>query len=150
MKAISGFLLVIGLLFSCSVNPEPLAYGKDGCFTCKMTLIDTKFGAEVVTIKGKIYKFDDLNCMIDFYNTDNVLEENIAKSLVIDFSNPEKLIDGQTALYVHSDKIKSPMVSQIAAFSNRESLELFNKEWGGKVMNWNELVSLLNRNDSSK
>lgn len=112
--------------------------------------MDKKFGAEIVTLKGKVYKFDDLNCMISFYNTGYVPEENIAKSLVIDFANPEKLIDVQTAAYVQSDKIKTPMVSQVAAFSSMDLMEPFNKEWSGKVMNWNELVSLLNGNDSSK
>lgn len=150
MKSIPGILLALSLLFSCSVSPEPLNYGKDSCYTCKMTLIDKKFGAEVVTLKGKVYKFDDLNCLISFHNTGIVPEENISKSLVIDFANSEKLIDAETAVYVQSDQIKTPMVSQIAAFSSMEFLEPLNKEWRGKVMNWNELVSRLNENDSSK
>lgn len=150
MKSIPGILLALSLLFSCSVSPEPLNYGKDSCYTCKMTLIDKKFGAEIVTLKGKVYKFDDLNCMISFYNTGDVPEENIAKRLVIDFSDPEKLINAETAIYVQSEEIKTPMVSQVAAFSSKDLMEPFNKEWRGKVMTWNELVSLFNRNDSSK
>lgn len=150
MRSIPGIFLLLSLLFSCSVSPEPLNYGKDSCYTCKMTLVDKKFGAEVVTMKGKIYKFDDLNCMISFYNSGDVSEENIAESLVIDFAHPEKLIDAQTAVYVQSSEIKTPMVSQVAAFSSMEIMEPFNKEWQGKIMDWNELVSMLNGNDSSK
>jgi copper chaperone NosL len=150
MKSISGIFLALTLLISCSVNPEPLNYGKDACYTCKMTLVDKKFGAEIVTFKGKIYKFDDLNCMISFYNTGDVPAENIANSLVIDFANPETLIDAKTAVYVQSEEIRTPMVSQVAAFSSVDLMEPVNKQWRGKVLTWNELVSLLNRNNSSE
>lgn len=108
--------------------------------------MDKKFGAEIVTMKGKVYKFDDLNCMISFYNARVEPVENLSQTLVIDFANPEKLIDAHSAVYVQSDKIKSPMVSQAAAFSSKEHLNTFNKEWQGKVMNWNELMSMLNKN----
>ena len=65
MKA--TIILLIGLaMLGCSAKPEPLVFGKDACYTCKMTLVDSKYGAELVTQKGKIYKFDDLNCMLNF------------------------------------------------------------------------------------
>jgi copper chaperone NosL len=126
---------------SCSVNPEPLQFGKDACHTCKMTLMDKKFGAEIVTKKGKIYKFDDMNCMINFHNSGHEPEENLAYRLVIDFANPEKLINAQEAFYIKSENIKSPMASQVAAFSTKEQSDRHKKEWTGILLTWGELIT---------
>ncbi|QLH31771.1 MAG: hypothetical protein HWD62_04430 [Cyclobacteriaceae bacterium] len=32
-------------LWGCAAKPEPLVFGSDACYTCKMTLVDRKFGA---------------------------------------------------------------------------------------------------------
>ena len=87
-------MLLIGLamLSSCGKNnPDPLVLNKDQCESCKMTYADIRFGAECITSKGKVYKFDDLSCMkafssnnrsavidqwyINDYNGNNVLIE---------------------------------------------------------------------------
>jgi copper chaperone NosL len=127
--------------FSCSVKQDPLHYGEDGCHACKMTLMDKKFGAEIVTKKGKVYKFDDVNCMIGFYNSGYEPVENIAMHLIIDFAHPEKLIDAQHAYYVKSDQVRSPMASSIAAFESKQEMDQHNTEWNGIVLSWGELVT---------
>jgi copper chaperone NosL len=126
-------------LIACKVKPEPLQFGKDGCYDCKMTLMDNKFGAEIVTTKGKIYKFDDVNCMLNFYNSGKVSTDEMKDVLIVDFSKPEKLIDARNALYVKSDFIKSPMASNIAAFESHEDLKQLNKDWKGIILSWGEL-----------
>jgi copper chaperone NosL len=133
------FLVAISLL-SCNVTPEPLTMGKDACYTCKMTLMDSKFGAEIVTKKGKIYKFDDVNCMISFNNSGYEPEENIAHRLVVDFTQSDKLIDAANTFYCKSAKINSPMGSQVAAFEKKQDLEKYNSEWQGSTLTWIELV----------
>lgn len=127
------------LVVACSVEPEPLRYGKDGCHTCKMTLMDNKFGAEILTSKGKIYKFDDVNCLLRFYNSGAVPTEDVKGILIVDFSKPEKLIDATNAFYVRSESIKSPMASNVAAFGTSEDLEKLNADWNGIPLRWNEL-----------
>ena len=134
--------MLAGILFSCSVNPEPLRYSQDACYTCKMTLMDKKFGAEIVTHKGKIYKFDDMNCMVNFHNSGIEPEDNMANRLVIDFANPGILINAQEALFIKSDQVKSPMGGQVAAFSNPDQLNQFNKEWNGILLSWGEVVTI--------
>jgi copper chaperone NosL len=126
-------------LVACKVEPEPLQYGKDGCHACKMTLMDKKFGAEILTSKGKIYKFDDVNCMLNFYNSEQVPAEEMQEILIIDFSKPDQMIDARNALYVKSESIKSPMASNIAAFQSNDDLKKFNAEWQGIVLSWGEL-----------
>ena len=127
------------LLISCTVEPEPLHYGKDPCQVCKMTLVDRKFGAEIVTKKGRIYKFDDVNCMLNFYNSDYVSTEEMQEILVVDYSKPEKLIDARNAFYVRSESIKTPMASNVASFLSNDDLSEMNKNWKGILMTWGEL-----------
>lgn len=126
-------------LIACKVEPEPLQYGKDGCHACKMTLMDNKFGAEIVTTKGKIYKFDDVNCMLNFFNSGAVSSEDMKDILIVDFATPEKLIDAKNALYVKSESIKSPMASNVAAFESNDNLKKMNAEWKGIQLSWGEL-----------
>lgn len=135
-------LILITILFlSCSNDPQLLQYGKDACHTCKMTLMDKKFGAEIVTKKGKVYKFDDLNCMVNFYNSGYEPEENIAHLLVIDFAQPEKLIDTRHTFFVKSDKLRTPMASQVAAFEHEADYMKFHREWNGILLSWGEVIT---------
>ena len=129
--------IMLALVFwACSIEPEPLIYGKDQCHSCKMTLMDKKFGAELVTTKGKVYKFDDINCLFNFYNG-SVNKDDFRFKLVVDFSQPEKLIDAEKAVYLKSGKIKSPMASQVAAFETTQTN--LAAEWNATEYEWGEL-----------
>ncbi|CAN5477212.1 hypothetical protein BH10BAC4_BH10BAC4_13130 [soil metagenome] len=134
-------MLVVTLLASCSAEPEPIAYGKDSCHTCKMTLVDNRFGAEIVTKKGKVYKFDDMTCMINFYNSGQEKEEDMAFRLAVDFNIPGQLVNAQEAFYSKSPEIKSPMGGQVAAFSTKEQFQNRNEEWHGILLTWGELLT---------
>lgn len=145
MKSVIPALAIILslLLASCSTGPEPLHFGKDACHACRMILMDNKFGAEMVTQKGKVYKFDDLNCLMSFYNSGSVPSTEVKHVVVVDFSNPAKLIDARKALYVQSESIKSPMASSVAAFGASANLEKLNEAWKGTVLTWEELRTQL-------
>jgi copper chaperone NosL len=129
------------VLTSCSTEPEPLNYGEDACYFCKMTLMDRKFGAELVTSKGKIYKFDDLNCFINFYNSGFEEVEDLKYKLVIDYANPEKFLNASEAFYLKSSAIRSPMNSELAAFQNKPALDKFKKELKGIYLAWGEVIT---------
>lgn len=132
-----ALIIISFFILSCAVEPEPLVFGKDQCHTCKMTLMDKKFGAEVVTKKGKVYKFDDINCLFNFYHGGTVDKNDVQHKLVVDFSSPEKLIDADKAYFLMSPEIKSPMASQVAAFESSPS-EL-KTQWNATEYRWNNL-----------
>jgi copper chaperone NosL len=106
-----------------------------------MTLMDKKFGAELVTRKGRIYKFDDVNCMLNFFNSVENSTEEFKYKLVVDFTQPGKLVEANNAFYLKSREIKSPMSSQVAAFEKQESMESLKQKWGGIYLVWGELVT---------
>jgi copper chaperone NosL len=135
-------VIILGIAFgmvACSVRPEPLVFGQDACHTCKMTLMDSKYGAELVTRKGKVYKFDDMNCMLNFYHSGHESSEDFTYIQVIDFTTPEKMIDARHAWYLKSDNIRTPMASGIAAFESEESLKQYKTEWKAILMSWGEV-----------
>lgn len=141
MRVFVPTLVLCALLFACSVKPEPLEYGVDACHTCKMTLVDRKFGGEVVTTKGKIFKFDDVNCMVNFLNSGEVTERDVAYRLVVDYSTPEKLIAAGDAFYVKADEVRSPIASGIASFETEGAMRERLREWNGIYLTWGELVT---------
>jgi len=130
-------LLILTSLCACKVEPEPIRFGKDNCHQCKMTLTDRRFGAEVVTKKGKVYKLDDLNCLVSFLNSGEVPPENIALTLAVDFKKTGQFVEVQKAYFLENDIIKSPMRADVASFSEQQDLEMFKTEiGGGKVLDW--------------
>ena len=141
MKPILLILPVATLFLACSANPEPIQYGKDNCHVCKMTLMDRKFGAELVTTKGMIYKFDDVNCMVNFLNSGFLEDREVKHKLVVDYSQPEKLVQAGEAFYVKSSEIKSPMASQVAGFETYETMKQYSKDLNGIYLTWGELIT---------
>ncbi len=103
--------------------------------------MDKKFGAELVTKKGKVYKFDDLNCFINFYHSGYEPIEDFTHKLVVDYANPGKLIKATDAFYLKSPEIRSPMDGQIAAFEMKPSMDTFKKQWNGIYLVWGEVIT---------
>lgn len=138
---ISCLFIGITIMQGCSTEPAPIVFGTDVCSFCKMTLVDQKFGAELVTTKGKVYKFDDANCFMNFYHADYESPEQYAHVLVVDYAAPGKLIPAREAYYVKSPEIRSPMDGQVAGFADKGVMEKFKKEWKGIYLSWGEFVT---------
>jgi copper chaperone NosL len=135
---INTTLFIILLLASCSnTKPEALVVNKDQCEFCKMTVADSRFGAETISAKGRIYKFDDLNCMIAFNKANERIIMN--KLFVNDFAANNQLIDATTAWYITHETVKSPMGSNTAAFSNKETAMNKAKSVSAEVISWDQL-----------
>lgn len=139
MKRYLSIFTLLVLLASCSADPRPIAYGQDGCHHCKMTLMDPKFGAELVTEKGKVFVFDDVNCMLQYM--DSVNDEVYKHILVTDYLNPGVLLDANVAFYLKSDQFKTPMASQIVAFPDYDKMNEFKQKSGGVYLAWGELTT---------
>ena len=138
-----AILICILLLSSCSAQPEPFRYGKEDCHFCKMTIMDPKFGCQVVTKKGKVLKFDDVICVNRFLNSGNVTNNDIKTVVVINFDKQNDLLDVQQATFVLAPSVRSPMNSNAAAFANKEAATNFNQSAQGAILNWNELTARL-------
>ncbi len=137
--AIASFLLLISLS-SCSSGPEPIKTGTDNCYFCKMTISDVRFGAELITTKGKIYKFDDVHCIVSYLRTKDVEPQDIKNVYLSNFCKDHQLINVNKCSLLKSENLKSPMGGNTAAFDNRDSLLKIQQLYPGDPVNWNDLI----------
>lgn len=132
--------LLIGFA-ACSTGPKAIDFGSDGCSFCKMTISDKRFGAEVVTQKGKVYKYDDISCMLKAIKQGKPNQSDVAAYYVVDSKGAGVLINAQTASYLKSDAIKSPMGSNTCAFVNEKEADDEKAQFDGTVLKWDDLVN---------
>ena len=131
------FVVVIVSMVSCTVGPKPIDYGGDGCHFCSMTIVDRQHAAEIVTKKGKAYKFDAAECMMNHLKDVDVA--TIELFLVNDYQDPGELINAQEATFLISKSIPSPMGEYLSAFSSRKAAEQIETENKGQLYSWEEL-----------
>ncbi len=138
------YIIVLSLsLISCEIGPESIHYGEDGCEFCKMTIVDKQHASELVTSKGKVYKFDAIECMINFRKEHKDIQ--YALYLVNDFSNPGELIDATMATYLISPQISSPMGANLSAFYVESVANEVQFSHGGELYDWNEIQPYINK-----
>ena len=126
------------LLINCSESaPSPIKLHKDNCDFCRMTIADGRFAAELITDKGRVYKFDEVRCMMRYANQNNT--HNYFKKFVSDYSSNNFLIDATTAFFIYSDKVRSPMGGNFAAFASRESAEKYSQKWNAEIIELDKL-----------
>jgi copper chaperone NosL len=144
MASVSIALVTVLLFTSCTPQPEKIAFGKDNCAECKMTIMDPRFGGEIVTKKGKIYKFDDPHCVAIFLERRGVEMSDIHQTLFTDYNKSDEFIKVNSAEFVVSSQLKSPMNGNAAAFKNKAEAEKKAAEIeGSKVTNWATLYNIL-------
>jgi copper chaperone NosL len=124
--------------FSCKNEMRPIDYGKDNCEQCRMTVINSQFGAEMLTAKGKVLTFDSGECMVRYLKAKGMNNEELY--FVSDFSKPGNLMDAAKSAFLHSDSIQSPMGGNLAAFKDRVSAQQMQNELGGELLTWEELI----------
>lgn len=128
-----GFTVVLS---SCSMEPERINYGKEACHFCSMTIVDNQHAAELVTTKGKSYKFDAIECMINYINRNDV---DASVYLVCDYANPGTLIPANSATFLISKEISSPMGAFLSGFSSNEEALNTQKNKTGDLYSWDSV-----------
>lgn len=131
-------LALVFITLSCSKEPVPISYGTDACHFCKMTIVDRVHASQIVTRKAKVYKFDAIECMVNFLNDYDHSEVQLFLSN--NYLDPEALIDATQATFLISRNISSPMGAFLSAFKNREEAQKTQINEGGTLYNWQELL----------
>lgn len=134
-------VLLLGCLFlvSCgNKGPQAIKLNSDNCDYCKMSISDGRFACELVTEKAKVYKFDDINCMMGFKG-ENADKVKNADYYISDFISPNTLTSAQNMQYVEGENIGSPMGGNIAAFSNKDSSDFYKQSLECNTLTWNDI-----------
>lgn len=130
-------LFCLLILVGCNPEPEPIRFGEDNCAYCKMGIVDPKFGSELVTDKGRVYKFDAIECMVPFIAENGDIEPAIL--LGIAYNDPKKLYEVDNLYFEISEKYQSPMGANIAAFKRENNSAAI----PGNALNWEQLQAEL-------
>lgn len=140
MKKLITTLSLLSYLFiiSCTVQPQKMEYGKDACHFCRMNIVDQQHAAQMVSKKGKAFKFDATECMIHYLDEFDV--EQVELLLVADYNNPGKLINATDASFIISENIPSPMGEFLSAIPTKEEAQALQKSKTGTVFSWDELL----------
>ncbi len=129
------FLILSFFIFSCSKgNAVPIKLNVDNCDFCKMSISDGKYGAEAITKKGRIYKFDDIMCMMNYCKAD--AETKMKAFYVLDYTQNNVLIPAETAFFLKGVDIHTPMRGNIAAFSKENKVKEFGIKLNAKPITW--------------
>jgi len=140
---IATFFLILLMVTACGSNPEPINYGHDECDFCRMLITDNRYGAELITDKGKVVKFDEAGCMIEYAMVKNLIGDANQKFLVTDFASPETFMNAANAFFAHNENFRSPMGLNVTAFDSEISRQKFVAENGGSLLNWVDVIELV-------
>lgn len=144
-RPLAGMAKTVGaaaslLLFSCSAEPVAIAYGSENCHHCQMTISDNRYGAELVSPKGKAYKFDSVECLAAYAQAQPPAEARLL--LVTDFSRPGQFIRAGEAVFMQSENQPSPMGLNLSAFSDQATAAAMAREKQGQLLRWPEVLKL--------
>jgi copper chaperone NosL len=133
-------VLIMICCSSCSTGPQPVQFGKDACDFCKMTILDQRFGGEVITKKGKVYKFDDIHCITSFLRSASIEKTNVAGIFLLDYTAQKGFMPAKASFLLQSSELHSPMGGNTAAFITEANREQTKQQVNGTNVQWNDLI----------
>ncbi len=138
-------LLLLAVLQGCggsAAPPAPIAYGRQACDHCHMTIAEPRYAAQLVTRRGKVYAFDEAGCLARFYRGGRVDTAAVAGLWVNDFFQPERRLPADSAVYLRSDRLHTPMGSGLAAVRPGAEADSLQHLVGGEVLSWQAVLRL--------
>lgn len=133
-------LLSLVAVISCSTDFKSINYDEDQCASCKMIISDKRFGAELVTTKGKVFKYDAAECL--FREIAEKGLENYARIGVTYFNDPGKLKNGVESYYLVSPGRPSPMGGNLSSYASPDEVKILKDELGGNFYDFNAMIKL--------
>ncbi len=143
LPALAAALLATVILAACKPVVQPLQYGVHECDYCRMTLVEERYGGELVTRTGKVYTFDSVECLVAYVQENQVPTKDIHGTYVVDYSVPQQLISVADARFLKSTQLLSPMGANITAFSRDQDVHGAQNVFGGQVISWDEVHNLV-------
>lgn len=141
IKFVHILLVTLLLAVNCTVEPQKIEYGHDGCSYCTMTIVDKKHAAQIVTSKGKVFKYDAIECLIN--DAKNHESKEIAFKKVADFSGIDKFVDAESATYLISPEIPSPMGKNLSAFASEKEAKAMQESKSGELYDWQAIQQVI-------
>jgi|GEM_PF-69617 len=142
-SALVGLLLAVGAS-GCGSEVRALVAGEDSCHFCRMTIDDVRFGAMLISAKGRIDTFDSIECLASFVASlpDSTPPRGI---FVADYEHPTHWLAVAQARFLHRSSLRSPMGRELAAINSTAPADSVQHRFGGRVISWNEVRAVVAR-----
>ena len=132
-------LSMFALVSACgSGRPDAIAYDADQCAYCRMQISDPRFGAELVTRRGRSVKFDSIECLLAFYEQ-AASANDVSSVWVSDFRHPGTLISVASATFVDLGGGRAPMGRGWAAVASIKDAAQLGITDSGAIKRWSDL-----------
>jgi copper chaperone NosL len=118
---------------------EPVAIApEDMCAYCKMAISEKQYAAELIDGEGQASKFDDIGCLLNFVKKRSI-SVSASSFFVMDFDQ-RQWIKADSAYYVRSSELTTPMNGGIIAFKDQSKAQEAAGKYHGKVLRFKELL----------
>jgi len=104
----------VALVGGCApAGPRAIAYGREQCAYCRMTVDDPRYGAELVTRTGRVHVFDSIECCAAYADGAEVADAR--GTWVSDVRAPGTLVAAQAARFWRVGGASTPMGKGLVA-----------------------------------
>lgn len=143
MKRWPAILLIAAMISTAcatrSAAPQPptIHYGEDVSAGCGMIISDPRFATAALAGEHDPLLFDDIGDYLSYAQTHHLVPEAV---FVHDYRTKEWL-RAETAWYLLSPSVRTPMGSGLAAFSEESAARQVQAKESGEVLSWHDLTS---------
>jgi hypothetical protein len=103
-----------------------------------MTMVERRFGGELVSVTGKVTPFDDVGCLaMAAIAADST---RIHSLWVSDFLEPDSLVAVARMVFLRTDSIRTPMGYGIVALRPGTRTDSLARALGAARMSWLEVI----------
>jgi copper chaperone NosL len=136
--------LLVFVMSACGASgPAPIVYGEDACHYCNMTIMERGFASQLVTTKGKVYKFDAIECLAAYRYAGSIDPDEVHSQWVCNFNNAGSFLNTDNAVFVYSKQIKSPMAGGLCAVDSRDVAVRVRDSFNGRIVTWDEVCDIV-------
>jgi copper chaperone NosL len=131
--------VVAGVVFlwpGSATGPEPIAYGRDTCASCRMHLSQPGFAGEMRDPDGTLTKYDDVGCLI---RAILAARREVPEAWVEDHAGGG-FVPLLSAKLVRGDAASTPMGSGLVAFADDSAAIVYAEAHGARVMAFEDVL----------
>jgi nitrous oxide reductase accessory protein NosL len=134
--------IVVAAFAGCAQSPQEITapkihFGQDMCAKCSMIISDERHaGAIGIRKDGRIsyLLFDDVGEMLEYDPGESDETKWFATSGIT-----REWLDAETAVFLHSERLLTPMGTGVGAYANLEEASAVQVEFGGEFLTFQEL-----------
>lgn len=131
--------LLLGACGSKTYEARDINPAIDICKICNMTVANEKYAGQVVLKNGDYEVFDDIGCLMTYYN--DKTNDDIGAAFVKNFSG-DKWVEASKAVYVSGDDIMTPMSYGVVAFETTAEAQQFMEKEGGSIVTFDDVKAM--------